>query len=158
MRRTAAALMLIFLPALAGAQTGPGITSYTFEITASPAPPMIFHECSKIGTQHDIVEQRVATKTGDAIVKLPGVLRVVNIECRRGLSTSKALDLWRQDVESGKGAKRNGSIRVLDYTGSEVAVWNFTGGWPSELFVEALEDGSGVLESFSLTLDTIVRQ
>ena len=65
--------------------------------------------------------------------KLPGKTTYTDITLKWGLSTSKELWKWREQVINGTVARKNGSVVVYDLTNrAEVARWNFVSAWPSK--------------------------
>jgi phage tail-like protein len=109
-----------------------------------------FRECSGLDTTTDIVTYREGT---DSLVtrQLPGLLKFSAITLRRGITDDHDLWDWREQVASGRIQRKNGSIVLLDDTGTEKARWNFRDGWPTkwtgpsfnatgnEVAIEALE-------------------
>jgi phage tail-like protein len=94
-----------------------------------------FTECSGIGSENEVIEQKVQKKGVEVVIKLPGRLKWENITLKRGITSSMDLWKWRKMVEDGdvKGARKSGSIVMYDSTLSEKARWNFEGAWPSKI-------------------------
>jgi phage tail-like protein len=92
-----------------------------------------FTECSGLGSEHDVVEHKVVTETGQEVVlKLPGRLKWDNITLKRGITSNLDIWDWRKQVEDGavEAARRDGSIVMYDQELKEVARWNFERAWP----------------------------
>jgi phage tail-like protein len=92
-----------------------------------------FTECSGLGSEHEVVEQKVVTEKGQqVIIKQPGRLKWENITLKRGVTSSMDIWDWRKLVEDGKikEARKDGSIIMYDQNLKEVARWNFQGAWP----------------------------
>ncbi|MCB8951959.1 MAG: phage tail protein [Ardenticatenales bacterium] len=92
-----------------------------------------FTECSGIGSEHDIIEHKVVTETGQEVVmKIPGRLKWENIVLKRGITSNMDIWNWRKQVEDGDvdGARCDGSIVMYDQSLNEVARWNFERAWP----------------------------
>lgn len=92
-----------------------------------------FTECSGIGSEHDIIEHKVVTETGQEVVmKIPGRLKWENIVFKRGITSNMDIWNWRKQVEDGDvdGARCDGSIIMYDQSLNEVARWNFERAWP----------------------------
>ncbi|MEM7330554.1 MAG: phage tail protein [Chloroflexota bacterium] len=95
-----------------------------------------FLECSGLGSEHEIVEQKVVNDKGQEVVlKIPGRLKWENIVMKRGVTEDTRIWEWRQEVLDGgvDNARINGTIVMYDQTGGAVARWNFTNGWPAKV-------------------------
>jgi phage tail-like protein len=64
--------------------------------------------------------------------KLPGMVKYSNITLKWGITDDDELWKWRQKAMEGKVERKNGSIILLDDTGSEKIRWNFRDGWPTK--------------------------
>ena len=92
-----------------------------------------FTECSGLGSEHEVIEQKVVTESAQEVVlKIPGRLKWENITLKRGITSSMDVWDWRKEVEDGKvdSARRDGSITMYDQQLKPVAQWNFERGWP----------------------------
>lgn len=95
-----------------------------------------FTECSGLGSEHEVIEHKVVTETGQEVVmKLPGRLKWDNITLKRGITSSMDLWNWRKQVEDGdvESARADGSIVMYDANLNEVARWNFERAWPIKI-------------------------
>ena len=104
-----------------------------------------FTECSGLGSESEIIEQKVVNEKGvEVVVKIPGRLKWGDITLKRGITSSLDLWNWRKQVEEGdvKGARTNGSIVMFDQALAEKARWNFLNGWPSKISGPAPKSGS----------------
>lgn len=90
-----------------------------------------FAECSGLGASTDPVEYREGGENG-TVRKLPGLTKYSNITLKWGLTDSTDLYDWFRDVTQGKIERRNGSIILLDFDGTEKIRWNFVRGWPAK--------------------------
>ncbi len=92
-----------------------------------------FTECSGLGSEHEVIEQREVNEKGrEIVIKLPGRLKWDNITLKRGITSSMDIWAWRQQVEDGdvESARKDGSIVMYDRKLKEVARWNFRRAWP----------------------------
>ena len=92
-----------------------------------------FTECSGLGSEHEVIEQKVVNDNGqEIIIKLPGRLKWENIVLKRGITSNMDIWDWRRQIEDGRvqDARKNGSIIMYDQKGKEVARWNFENAWP----------------------------
>lgn len=62
--------------------------------------------------------------------KLPKVTKYPNLVFKRGITDSTELWQWHQNVIVGQIQRQNGSVILLDYTGSEKWRWNFAEAYP----------------------------
>lgn len=63
--------------------------------------------------------------------KLPGPARYPsNLTLKRGLTDSDLFWSWQKDVSAGKIKRRNGSVILLDESGTERLRWNFFNAYP----------------------------
>jgi phage tail-like protein len=104
-----------------------------------------FTEVSGIGSEHEIIEHKVVDTKGHEITrKIPGRLKWGDITLKRGITSVLDVWEWREQVEQGDvaGARKNGSITMLDRNYTEVARWNFEMAWPSKVTGPALKSDS----------------
>jgi len=112
------------------------LLSFNFAIDVGGQIKGYFTEVSGIGSENEIVEQKVVNEKGvEVILKIPGRLKWGDITLKRGITSNLDLWDWRKMVEDGdvKGARRNGSIVMLDRELKEAARWNFVNAWPSKI-------------------------
>ncbi|NLX10734.1 MAG: phage tail protein [Chloroflexi bacterium] len=64
--------------------------------------------------------------------KLPGMTQYANIVLKRGMTDDVELYQWILDAAEGRVVRKNGSIIILDRTGTEVARYNFFDAWPTK--------------------------
>ncbi|HEY9617777.1 MAG TPA: phage tail protein [Microcoleaceae cyanobacterium] len=62
--------------------------------------------------------------------KLAKLTKYPNLVLKRGLTDSDTLWQWHQQVVSGKIQRQNGSVILLDTTGTEKWRWNFSQAYP----------------------------
>jgi len=121
-----------------------------------------FTECSGIGSENEVIEQKVVNEKGiETVLKIPGRLKWGDITLKRGITSSMDLWEWRKIVEDGQvaSARRNGSIVMFDQELKEQARWNFLQAWPSKISGPAPKaDGNEiVLEELTLVHEFIER-
>ena len=92
-----------------------------------------FRECSGLDSTQDPIEYREGNE-GLTARKLPGLNKYSNISLKWGITDDAELWDWRQQVMNGNidGARKNGSIVLMDDTGEEKVRWNFREGWPTK--------------------------
>jgi phage tail-like protein len=90
-----------------------------------------FSDCTGFGSAVEVVEYR---EGGDAatVRKLPGKVSYPDITLKWGITSSSELYEWHQSAVTGQIERKNGSIILLDDTGSEQVRWNFFSAWPSK--------------------------
>ena len=121
-----------------------------------------FTECSGIGSESEIAEQKVVTEKGvQVVLKVPGRLKWGDITLKRGLTSTMDLWEWRKMVEDGdvKAARKNGSIIMFDQALTPVAQWDFKNAWPSKITGPAPKsDGNDLsLEELTIVHEYITR-
>lgn len=95
-----------------------------------------FSECSGLGSETEVVESKVVNDTGvEVTMKIPGRLKWEDITLKRGITSNMDIWSWRQMVESGdiQGARKNGSVTMLNQNLQPVAEWQFFNAWPSKV-------------------------
>jgi phage tail-like protein len=104
--------------------------SYNFLVEIDGITRAGFQECSGLDSAQDAIEYREGNDPL-TVRKLPGLVTYGNITLRWGVTDDAEIWQWRQQVASGRVARKNGSIVLLDDTGEEKMRWNFREGWPS---------------------------
>ena len=112
------------------------LLGFNFMLELEGAVAGYFSECSGIGSENEIVEQKVVDKQGHEIVrKIPGRLKFTDINLKRGITSDLKIWEWRDQIVKGtvKDARKNCSITMLSRDYQPVAVWHFTNAWPSKV-------------------------
>ena len=76
------------------------------------------------------------------------------IELKRGITSSMALYDWRKMVEDGdiKGARKNGSIIMMNQSLEPIAQWDFDNGWPSKVSGPQVQSDSNAFGVEEITI------
>jgi phage tail-like protein len=109
------------------------LVGFHFAVDVQGVVTGFFTECSGLGSEHEVIEHKVVTESGNEVVmKLPGRLKWENIVLKRGITSNMDVWDWRKQVEDGdvQGARRDGSIIMFDHLLQPVARWNFERAWP----------------------------
>ncbi|MEV3970137.1 phage tail protein [Streptomyces sp. NPDC050698] len=136
------------------AQTGQRVDpfrNFNFLVELDGIAQASFSECSGLGSTTEVIENR---EGGDntTVRKLPGKTSFSDITLKWGISPSRELWAWRQQVVDGNVVRKNGSIVVFDLSNrSEVARWNFVSAWPSKW-----EGASFNAKGTDVAVDTLV--
>jgi phage tail-like protein len=124
------------------------LVSFHYAIEIQGEVTGFFSECSGLGSEHEVIEQKLVDAKGHEFIKrVPGRLKWENITLKRGITDKADFWKWRQMVEEGKvkDARRNGSIVMMDQELQEVARWDFLNAWPTKVSGPALKsDGNEV--------------
>jgi phage tail-like protein len=90
-----------------------------------------FSECTGFGSAVEVIEYR---EGGDpaTVRKLPGKTSYQDLTLKWGVADSHELYDWHATAIAGKVVRKNGSIMLLDDTGTEKVRWNFFTAWPSK--------------------------
>jgi phage tail-like protein len=93
----------------------------------------MFRECGGLDSETSVIEQTSVDANGLPLVrKVPGATKWSNITLKRGVDESTDLWKWR-DIVVKKGpdeARTDGTVELVDYSGSAIATWQFKQGWP----------------------------
>jgi phage tail-like protein len=123
----------------------------------------LFTEVSGIGSEHEIVEQKVVDKNGREFVqKVPGRLKWQDVTLKRGITDKMDIWEWRKLVEDGKmkDARTNCSIIMMDRNYEDVARWNFMNAWPSKVSGPSVKSDSNEfgIEEVTIVHEGMVRE
>lgn len=141
------------------------LSGYNFSLVLDGATRGYFTEVHNIGSENEIVEQKVATDKGQKPMKLSGRLKIHDITLTRGITSNTDLAKWREMVVAGdvKGARKNGSVVMFDKNLKAVAQWDFAGAWPSKLICNPVDasatssSGGMGIESVTIAVEAILR-
>jgi phage tail-like protein len=94
-----------------------------------------FSEVSGIGSESEVIEDKVVTDGHDYVHKMPGRLKWGDVTLKRGITNNLEIWEWRQQVEEGKmtDARKNCAILLYDRAGEVAARWDFLNAWPSKV-------------------------
>jgi phage tail-like protein len=124
------------------------LLGFNFMLELEGAVAGYFTECSGIGSEHDVVEQKVVDKQGHEIVrKIPGRLKFTDITLKRGITSDLKIWEWRDLLVKGtlKDARKNCTITMLSRDYAPVAVWHIVNAWPSKVTGPSLKaDGNDI--------------
>ena len=112
------------------------LIGFHFSLEISGKVSGLFTEVGGLGSESDVIEHKPTTVKGvDFVQKIPGRLKWGDITLKRGITATMDAWAWRQMVVDGKAsaARANGSIIMMDSSGTPVAQWDFTNGWPSKV-------------------------
>src|SRR5688500_18198337 len=113
------------------------LVSFSFAIEVQGVIEGFFSEVSGLGSETEVAEHKVMTKDGkqEIVRKIPGRNKWGDISLKRGITSIMDVWAWRKMVEDGdiKGARKNGSIMMMNQSGDIVAQWDFVNAWPSKV-------------------------
>ena len=121
------------------------LVSFHYAIEIQGEVTGFFSECSGLGSEHEVIEQKLVDEKGREFIKrIPGRLKWENITLKRGITDKMDIWSWRKMVEEGKvnDARRNGSIVMMDQELKEVARWDFENAWPTKVSGPSLKSDS----------------
>jgi phage tail-like protein len=104
-----------------------------------------FQDCSGIGSEHEIIEQKLTDANGRPFIqKIPGRMKWNDVTLKRGITGEMDLWKWRKLVEDGDvdGARTHCSILMMNREGAPVAQWDFNNAWPSKVTGPELKSDS----------------
>jgi phage tail-like protein len=90
-----------------------------------------FMECTGFGSHVDVTEYR---EGGDpnTVRKLPGRVSYPDITLKWGSTDSHDAYDWHLSAVKGQVVRKNGSVVMLDDSGTEKVRWNFFSGWAAK--------------------------
>ncbi len=104
-----------------------------------------FQDCSGIGSEHEIIEQKLTDANGRPFIqKLPGRMKWNDVTLKRGITGEMDLWKWRKLVEDGEvdKARTHCSVVMMSRAGKPVAQWDFVNAWPSKVSGPELKSDS----------------
>ena len=111
------------------------LVGFHFSIEVQGIVTGYFSEVSGLGSETELIESKVVNDKGvEVTLKIPGRLKWEDITLKRGLTSNMDIWEWRKMVEDGdiQGARKNGSVTMLDQNLTAVARWDFFNAWPSK--------------------------
>jgi phage tail-like protein len=138
------------------------LANYTFAIEVDGTEIAQFQEVGGITSELDVIELKENTADGKLVIhKAPGAVKPPTLTLKRAKNSSTALWDWHEAMLLGNisSGRRNGSIVLKDYSGGEVARYNFTNGWISKLEVGTLKAGANEVlpETATIVTESIER-
>lgn len=91
-----------------------------------------FSDCKGLSHDTDMIPYREGKDVNYNVRQLIGLRKYNAIQLMRGITTSRALWLWRLNIVNGVADRRNGSILLLNEVRKRVVEWHFEAGWISK--------------------------
>ncbi len=131
---------------------------YNFLVEIDGITQAGFQEVSGLDVSTDSVDYREGADPAH-VRKLPGIHKYGAITLKRGITDSSELWKWRMTVVSGKAERKNGSIILLDSSGTERIRWNFFMAWPSKWTGPSFNASSAAvaIETLEITPEEIAK-
>ncbi|HLX34136.1 MAG TPA: phage tail protein [Candidatus Limnocylindrales bacterium] len=138
------------------------LAAYTFAIEIDRTEIAQFSEVSGIASEVDVIEIKENNPLGQPnLKKVPGWTKSPTITLKRAKNASQDLWKWHEAIMQGKlgDARRNGSVIMKSFDGTEVARYNFTNGWVSKISASTLKAGSNevLMEEVSIVTESLER-
>lgn len=138
------------------------LASYLFAIEIDSIEIAQFAEVSGMASEVDVVELKENTADGKLVIhKAPGAIKPPTLTLKRAKNSSKSLWDWHQSMLEGKvsESRKNGSIILKSFDGTEVARYNFENAWISKITTGALKAGANevLMEEASLVCESFKR-
>ena len=138
------------------------LSSYLFAIEIDSVEIAQFSEVSGLTSEVDVIEHKENTQDGKLIIhKAPGAVKPPTLTLKRAKNASQALWTWHQALMQGKlgEARKNGSVILKSYDGTEVARYDFRNAWVSKLSTGTLKAGGNELltEEASIVCEELER-
>jgi phage tail-like protein len=133
---------------------------YVFRVEIGCNDLGFFRSVGGLSVETDVVEYQDGNER--IVRKRPGLTRYSNIILKRGFTGDTALYDWYMVTTKQDPPRVNGSIAMLDQTGTELATWHFRNAYPTkwegpdfdasknEVAIESIEIAH---EGFSMSTD-----
>lgn len=146
-------LALLSVPSHAGAAA----TGAAFNIEAG-AVRGTFSELNGVGSENEVIEQKLTTGGRDIVKLIPGRLKFTEIKLKRTMTPDMTWADWRQQVVDGQiaTARRNATIVMYDAAMKPAVKWELTNAWPKAV-IESQQPGGIVTEELTLAAETVKR-
>jgi len=111
------------------------LLGFCFQLDIGEKVAGFFTEVSGVGSENDIVEQKISQKGKPIVRKVPGRLKWTDVSLKRGITAKLDIWEWRQKVIDGKlkDARTTVTIHMLNREYKPVAEWTFVNAWPSKV-------------------------
>jgi phage tail-like protein len=138
------------------------LAAYTFSIEIDRTEIAQFSEVSGLASEVDVIEIKENNPLGQpTLKKVPGWVKPATLTLKRAKNASNDLWKWHEAVLQGKlgDARRNGSVVMKSFDGTEVARYNFNNAWVSKISASTLKAGSNevLMEEVSIVTESIER-
>jgi len=95
------------------------LVGFKFSLDLQGTAKGYFKEVSGIGSEHELIEDKLVTDKGiEFVKKVPGRLKWNDVTLKRGITDK---------------ARKDCSIIMYDRAGKPTARWNFVAAWPSKV-------------------------
>jgi phage tail-like protein len=131
------------------------LLGFNFMLELEGAVAGYFTEVSGIGSEHEVVEQKIVNKQGQEIVrKIPGRLKFTDVTLKRGITSDLKIWDWRDQAVGGKmgDARKNCTITMMSRDYTPIAIWHFHNAWPSKVTGPSLKSDSNEIGVEEITL------
>jgi phage tail-like protein len=138
------------------------LAAYTFAIEIDRTEIAQFSEVSGLASEVDVIEVKENTPDGKLVIhKTMGAQKPATLTLKRAKNASQDLWKWHEAALQGKlaDARRNGSVVMKSYDGTEVARYNFENAWVPKISASTLKAGSNevLMEEVSIVLERLER-
>lgn len=135
----------------------PLIGNYNFLLEIDGVVLGRFTGVEGLSAEIEVVEFREGGDNG-TIRKIPGRTTYSNIVLKRGYTANNDIWTWMQEIIDGNFTTRDGSIRIVQNGGAEVARFNFFNAWPAR-YELGLNDSNGndvAIETLTFAVEKVV--
>jgi phage tail-like protein len=137
------------------------LNSFLFALDVQGTLTGYFTEISGLGSENEVVEQKVQKEGKQIIKKIPGRLKFTDVTLKRGVTAQMDIWEWRKKVEQGdtNGARKNATITMYDQSLKPIAEWNLENAWPVKVTGPSLQSDSNALgiEEVQITFEFMKR-
>ena len=142
--------------------SGNPLLASNFSLDFTGMEATFFTSASGFASTSEVIEHKMVDGKGMQVVhKIPGESSFDDITLERGITSNMDLWAWRQEILDGNvdSVRRDGSIVMYAQDLTEIARWNFVGGWPSAWNgPDVNADGNDVaVESITIVVENLMR-
>lgn len=141
-------------------QPGDALAAHNFGLQIDGVTVEFLAEVSGLSYEQDVIEYQQVSAAGKPVTKkMPGVKKAGECTVTRGMTQSKAFSDWINSSIKGdmSNARKNASIIMQDYQGTEVKRYNLTNAWCSKVESSGVKagDASPMTEAVTITYEEL---
>lgn len=120
----------------------------------------LFKRVSGLSIKAEVAKERATGENGLITGTHATVVSFGDITLHRGIDDQKNFADWHKEWVLGNGKVLDGSLELRDMKNNPIAVFEFTGAWPSKYSAPAVSTDSNemAVETITITPETIRRK
>jgi phage tail-like protein len=131
------------------------LVGHSFGIEVDGIVIAAIQEVSGLKMDQDVIDLKQNTSDGKYMVmRLPGRPKAGEVTLTRGLTADTGFEEWVNQSQFGQmsNARKNASVIVYDFEGTEIKRYNMTNAWPKTLELGSLKAGDTNVLTEKLTV------